>query len=248
MRSSVDDPKNGHDDYAGAVVICGHGWLAVTPPGPRGEVLVDGAFMQFHLTYEGVLYGSGRDDPRPDHKHELRRVFHQQLKVLWDGTWLNEMKHGSYVNAPTIDPSLPMREGLAQRYKRGNYRFVPLVREELALLCSLEILFLRPDLPGNLIKSADLDSRLKTLFDALTVPINTGQLGKYGNPGDGEDPFYCLLEDDKLISHVAVETDRLLEPTKDGLAKNQAKNDARLVIDVKVRPYQLTMGNIGFGT
>jgi hypothetical protein len=46
----------------------------------------------------------------------------------------------------------------------------------------------------------------------------------------------------------SVETDRLLEPTRDGMSKNQAKNDARLVIDVKIRPYQLTMGNIGFGT
>jgi hypothetical protein len=186
--------------------------------------------MQFHLTYEGVLYGSGREGGRTDHKHELRRVFHRQLKRLWDETWLSEMKHGTYVNAPKTDPNLPMRDGLAQRYKRGNYCFVPLVREELALLCSLEILFLRPDLPGNLIKSADLDSRLKTLFDALTVPIDTGQLGKYQDPGDGEDPFYCLLEDDKLISHVAVETDRLLEPTRDGLSKNEATNDVRLVI------------------
>jgi hypothetical protein len=172
-------------------------------------------------------------------------VFHRQLERLWDDTWLNEMKHGSYVNAPTIDAHVSMRDGLAERYKRGNYRFVPL-REELALL-SLEILFLRPDPPGNLIKSADLDSRLKTLFDALTVPIDTGQLGKYRDPGEGEDPFYCLLEDDKLISHVAVETDRLLEPTQDGLSKNQATNDVRLVIDVKVRPYQLTWGNTGFG-
>jgi hypothetical protein len=203
--------------------------------------------MQFHLTYEGVLLGSSRDDPRVEHKHSLRRVFHRQLRALWDGTWLRDMKHGSYVNAPTIDPNLPMRDGLAKRYTRGNYRFVPLVREELALLCSLEILFLRPDLPGSLIKSADLDSRIKTLFDALTIPTDVAKLGKYQTPGEEEDPFYCLLEDDKLISQVSVETDRLLEPTRDGLTKNETKNDARLVIDVEVRPYQLTMGNIGIG-
>jgi hypothetical protein len=51
----------------------------------------------------------------------------------------------------------------------------------------------------------------------------------------------------RRISHVAVETDRLLEPTRDGFSKHQEKNDVRLVIDVKVCPYQLTMGNIGFG-
>jgi hypothetical protein len=203
--------------------------------------------MRFHLTYEGLLLGSGRADPRPDHKHDLRRVFHHQLRRLWDTTWLNEMKHGSYVGAPKIDPNLPMRDGLAQRYATGSYRFVPLVREELALLCSLKILFLRPDPPGSLIQSADLDSRLKTLFDALKMPTEKSQLGKYLTPGDDENPFYCLLEDDKLISHVSVETDVLLQPTADGLTGNRTKNDARLVIDVTVRPYSLTYGNIGFG-
>ena len=191
--------------------------------------------------------GSGRDDPRPEHKHSIRRKFHRQLKRLWETTWLKEAKHGLYVNAPDIHPDLPMRAGLAQRYKTGAYRFVPLVREELALLCSLKILFLRPDPPGTLIRSADLDSRLKTLFDALKMPVEKSQIGRCQTPDADEDPFYCLLEDDKLISHVSVETDTLLEPTAEGLTGNQAKNDARLVIDVLVRPYTLTHGNIGFG-
>jgi hypothetical protein len=30
-------------------------------------------------------------------------------------------------------------------------------------------------------------------------------------PDAGETPFYCLLEDDRLISKITVETDRLLE-------------------------------------
>ena len=126
--------------------------------------------MRFYLTYEGVLMGSSRDNTRPDHKHDIRRKFHHQLKRLWHMTWLKDMKHGVYVNAPEIDPSMSMRDGLARRYALGAYKFVPLVREELALLCSLKILFLRPDPPGNLIRSADLDSRLKTLFDSLKCP------------------------------------------------------------------------------
>jgi hypothetical protein len=134
--------------------------------------------MQFHLYYDGLLLGSGRDDPRVDHKHKIRRRFHSQLKKLWGATWLSQMTHGNYANAPHIDPKLSMSEGLAQRFTIGAYRFVPLVREELAVLCSLKILFLRPDLPGSLIRSADLDSRLKTLFDALKTPKETGQIGK----------------------------------------------------------------------
>jgi hypothetical protein len=140
-----------------------------------------------------------------------------------------------------------MREGLAQRYRVGNYRFVPLVREELGLLCSLDILFLRSD-PHGLIQSADIDSRVKTIFDALKTPQDTGQLGRnHQRPNADEDPFYCLLEDDKLITHMSVSTDMLLDPTRPDLTKNQTKNDARLMIDVKIRPYVVTYGNIGFG-
>ena len=204
--------------------------------------------MQFHLYYDGLLLGSGRDDPRVDHKHAIRRRFHSQLKRLWGATWLSQAKHGNYVSAPHIDFKMPMSVGLAQRYALGAYRFVPLVREELAVLCSLKILFLRPDLPGSLIRSADLDSRLKTLFDALKTPKETGQIGKQQTPSDDENPFYCLLEDDKLISHVSVETGMMLEASKENLTGNNVKNDARLVIDVSVRPYALTYGNMGFGT
>jgi hypothetical protein len=119
--------------------------------------------------------------------------------------------------------------------------------EELSLSCSLDILFLRPDLPGNLIQSADIDARVKTIFDALKMPRETDQLGRYQEPGEEEDPFYCLLEDDALIRHVSLTTDMLLEPTSAALSQNELKNDARIVMDVKVRPYTFTTGNIGFG-
>jgi hypothetical protein len=204
--------------------------------------------MQFHLTYEGPLFGSSKNNPRPDHKHHIRRIFHKQLKKLWsEDDMLRQLKHGIYKNAPQVHPDLPRWQGLASRFGIGNYHFVPLVMEELALSCSLDILFLRPDRPGNLIRSADIDARVKTIFDALRTPRNIGQLGKSQNPGQGEDPFYCLLEDDGLITHVSVRTGMLLEPTPAALSKNGLINDARIVIDVTARPYTLTMGNIGFG-
>jgi hypothetical protein len=40
--------------------------------------------MHFHLTYEGVLYGASRNQTRATHKHEVRKVFHEQLKRLWE--------------------------------------------------------------------------------------------------------------------------------------------------------------------
>ena len=36
--------------------------------------------VEFRLTYEGELKSNGR----APHKHEIRRVFHAQLKALWD--------------------------------------------------------------------------------------------------------------------------------------------------------------------
>jgi len=39
-------------------------------------------------------------------------------------------------------------------------------------------------------------------------------------PAEGKDPFYCLLEDDRLVSHLEVETDTLLDtPTGDNGGK-----------------------------
>jgi hypothetical protein len=75
-----------------------------------------------------------------------------------------------------------MRDFLAGQFARNGYNFVPLVTERLLLLCRLDVLFLRPDPPGSLIKSGDIDNRLKTLFDALRMPENASELGRCEPP------------------------------------------------------------------
>jgi hypothetical protein len=77
----------------------------------------------------------------------------------------------------------------------------------------------------------------------MKMPGNTSELGGYDTPDGSEKPFYCLLEDDKLISHVSVETDTLLEPT----GEQFDTNDSRLIISAKIRPYNITWGNLNFG-
>jgi len=95
--------------------------------------------------------------------------------------------------------------------------------------CALDILFLRREGPGSLIRSGgDIDNRLKVLFDALRMPQTCDEVCG-DSPTPDEDPFFCLLEDDKLISKVAVETNWLLTP----LADNEHINDVHLVIRVK---------------
>jgi hypothetical protein len=65
------------------------------------------------------------------------------------------------------------------------------------------------------------------LFDALRMPSNCDEVD--GKPEDDDDPFFCLLEDDRLITEVRVTTDRLLTP----LASGENRNDVRLIIHVR---------------
>lgn len=207
--------------------------------------------MKFRLTYDGPLLASTSSDPRAHHKQELRKKFHSQLKRLWQAhpslaNWMTPRPPDSPF--PTAKPLLNTIwawQALSLEYSRLGYHFVPVVAAPYSLHVSLDILFLRPDTPGNVIRSGDIDNRLKTLFDALRMPSSTSELGGFSQPDTGEDPFFVLLEDDKLISHVAVETDVLLEPTPSANGVYLA-NDARLVITVTVRPYRVLMDNLHF--
>lgn|SRR2546425_4871760 len=121
---------------------------------------------------------------------------------------------------------------LAEEYTRCGFRFVPLVRKDSAFSCSLDILFLRRDNPGNLVCSGgDIDNRIKVLFDALRIIDNRSELGTANPiPAPGEDPFFCLLEDDNLITDVKITTDRLLVPVQ----SEENIHDVELVIHVKL--------------
>jgi hypothetical protein len=155
--------------------------------------------MQFTLIYSGEL----RANSRPDHKHDIRKEFHSQLKMLWKQPPLVD-------NVRWYDySSLKEKVNLIRRV--GAFKFVPLVSPDLDLICELKISMLRPEPPGSLItQGGDIDNRLKTLFDALRMPKNENELPKDVIVSDDEDPFFCLLEDDNLITSVSVRTDRLL--------------------------------------
>jgi hypothetical protein len=200
-----------------------------------------GGAMEFRLTYEGPLRTSGN----ANHKHEIRRTIHPQLKRLWSITsHLKDMVDPLPTSPFSGEGTTPRAAALAKRFARNQYHFVPLVTRDLKLLCGLEILFLRPDAPGSLIHSGDIDNRLKTLFDALRMPRDASELGDFQMPSPDEDPFYCLLEDDCLITKISVQTDILLQPT--GAMPQPDPSDARLVITVILRPHEGSWGNIDF--
>ena len=111
-------------------------------------------------------------------------------------------------------------------------------------MCSLEILFLRRDVPGSVIHAGDLDNRIKTLIDALRRPQSAQELRGFEIPNEDEVPFYCLLEDDRLVTSLSVETDTLLDPA-DG-ENGEDKGHVKLVIGVTLRPFHVTMFNLSF--
>lgn len=185
--------------------------------------------MRFVLHYRGPLRANGR----PEHKNEIRQAIHSQLARLWRQEPLS-----GYPNL--LEPR--KREGnycLLRPF--GPFTFVPLVNAEMNVIAELRVTLLRPETPGHLItQGGDIDNRLKTLFDALTMPRHTDQLPAGAAPTADQVPFFCLLEDDNLVTAVAIRTEQLLEPAGD-------PSTVDLTVDVETRVTRPTVSNGVFG-
>lgn len=208
--------------------------------------------MRFHLVYNGPLPPSANKG-KPDWARDIRDKIHPQLEYLWrTHTALKRLRStarvatqpGAYFSGldspfePEFDPDEPLQEGfvdLCEPLQYDSKTYIPLVRKSLDLVCSLDILFLRQEDPGALIlQGGDIDGRIKTLLDALTVPkIDVER--KYPQ---AQDVTYCLLESDTLVSGLEVSTDRLLFP------KLTYPNEAHLVIEVRVHVLKLGSWNV----
>lgn len=207
--------------------------------------------MEFHLIYKGPLPSENRRNPRSREKHKVRKAFHKQLQELWKqnpllrkqlewpvivmrtsanlvsypGPGVLQLLHADKEN-PRAKPWV---EHLADKHTKYGYRFVPLVLKEFGVTCSLDILFLRRDNPGNLIRTGgDIDNRIKVLLDGLKMPDSEIRGFK---PEPHENPFFCLLEDDCLITGINVTTDRLLLP----VGGDENVHDVLIEILVKTR-------------
>ena len=237
---------------------------------PRTETLHfydpegNGDRMDFRLIYRGSLpsAGSGRKGARVKEKHTIRKHFHRQLRELWkQHPHLRDLSKSRFVVTTTpdnwvsypgpgvrqISPADPLSttgktwlEHMADDHQRCGTRWVPLVRKAGEFTCSLDILFLRRDSPGSLIDpGGDIDNRIKVLFDGLKMPETVSDLGDIPLESD-EDPFFCLLEDDSLITSVSITTDRLLTPQE----SDENIHDVCLIIHATVlNPAALFAGN-----
>jgi hypothetical protein len=184
--------------------------------------------VEFTLTYRGPLRANGG----PADKQHIRRVIHRQMKVLWQQLPLSDTAK-YLVDGPPAEGTIALIQHI------GGFRVAPLVSPQLALVAELTITFLRPEEPGSLItQGGDIDNRLKTLLDALRMPKVINELPPKEVPQEGEDPFFCLLEDDNLVTKLAVNTDRLLEIVND-------RSEVILIIHVQIKGTRGIWANIG---
>ena len=154
--------------------------------------------MQFTLIYQGDLPPSGKASD----KWRIRRQLEPQLRTLWK---LPPLSAIAKYQDPTYLPAT-----CYVGVQRGDIEFVPLVSEKLKLQVRLDILLLSESLPGGVINRAgDIDNRLKTLFDALSVPQSSQEVPPDPETNDDRRVF-CLLGDDRLVIDVRVSNDKLL--------------------------------------
>lgn len=185
--------------------------------------------MRFTLHYRGKLRANGS----PSHKHKIRRAFHVQLRQLWEQPPLRDLK--GYLEPRRVKGNYSLQRPM------GDYVFAPLICAEMNAIAELRVTLLRPEAPGHLLtQGGDIDNRMKTLFDALTMPRHANALADGVQPMSDEKPyFFCLLEDDNLVTALSIETHQLLEPVAD-----QSEVDVQVAVITRVTT--ATIGNTDF--
>ncbi len=181
--------------------------------------------MQFTLKYQGTdLRPAASQKGRLEEKHKIRTCFHEQIKKLWDqDNRLCNLQREKF-QAPTLKDGrfdLPRPLSPAElnplsaffyRHPVRNLLFIPLVTDPMEAHCHISVRLGRPMKPGSIVYGGgDLDSRLRTLFDALRMPRNESELPDDAGPiGGSNQEIFCLLSDDSLITRLSIESYQLL--------------------------------------
>ena len=183
--------------------------------------------MEFTLYYEGML----KSNCKPVDKHKMRKIFHKQLMQLWDQHPLKGFKDLASVQKDKDKFSLCLQV--------GDFNFVPRVSAQMSSIAELDITILQPDRIGILNNKGDIDNRMKSLLDSLKVPHEPNALPKSVTPDEDENPFYCLLEDDSLVTRLNVRTEQWLGKANDS-------KEVLAIIHVTTKLTYIGIGNLGF--
>jgi len=201
--------------------------------------------MEFVLRYRGPLPAKMRGTIAE--KHNIRLQLHPQLEELcrrnrlWQPA-ITDLPIATLKNR-RIQFNPDFSAPLFARIPLRGVDFVPLVTRHRELACQLDILWLRREKAGEIIQDGgDLDNRLKALFDGLRIPYEEKELPNGNIAPTSGTRCYCLLEDDALITKLAVTTYQLLEP----LTGKAPETDVDLLLRVLVQSTSQQGGVEGF--
>jgi hypothetical protein len=116
------------------------------------------------------------------------------------------------------------------------------------LHCHLHIRLFRPlDKEGIVFDGGDLDGRLKLLFDAMRVPLDESELTTHSAPNTNDSDqwplFFCLMDDDRAITKLSIQSLKLLTPVP---PCPHPENYAECDIDVTIMPASPIGGSIDY--
>ena len=181
--------------------------------------------MRLRLIYSGELKASQQPDPHTgkpkqvSNKHQIRKAFHIQLKRFWE--------QDSFLNSTRVFPDYYGVDTFILDYEKI---WQPDANKQVSLNKAV----------AN--KHQEFGYKfVKTIIDALTKPAHRNQLPANESPSEGEDPFYCLLEDDGLVTSLEVESDILL-------LSNFPNNHAHVIVSAEIRPHTVNMFNLSFAS
>jgi hypothetical protein len=153
--------------------------------------------MRLTLTYRGALPPKQRGVSTV--KAQLRRAFHPQIKANVGRLLTSKNEHFMTTEV-------------------GGHSFVSPVHPQFRTAAELDILLLT----AKGLRPGDVDNRLKTLIDGLTRPGNPEQLQGFTQPDEGG-PTFCLLDDDRYVTRINLDTRTWHEPNLD-------RNEAMAVV------------------
>jgi hypothetical protein len=172
--------------------------------------------MEFFLSYQGSLFTTGH----VKQKFKYRRTFMTQLMEL-----------DQYLK----DHKVPSHLGFAPEKMRsvGPFRFLPLITTSCENVVDIDITLLSLCEPccAKGYPTGDIDNILKAILDGLRMAQNQNEI-RNETPQAGENPFYCLMEDDQIIRNIQVKHERLLFPT----SKKLTEKEIFALIKVRIAP------------
>ncbi|MDR1691560.1 MAG: hypothetical protein LBR35_01850 [Rickettsiales bacterium] len=178
--------------------------------------------MRFKLIYKGQVKINPKK--RTQHINKIRMVISEQLKNLYEIDPYSDLKK--------LMTKTPGKPSIIRTV--GGVDFISLISPEMNFLAEINMQLLVPELTTT--PRADIDNRMKTLLDALRRPQDSHEVAQ---GVDKTQPVYTLLDDDKYVSELTINTSHLLDQSGD-------EDEVLVIISVGLRATKATQQNFNF--